>query len=491
MAIMIAFAFQGSRGLYETTEGRYAEVAREMLESGNYLEPTLGYRPHWTKPPVVYWAIAGGIKIFGRNAWGARFFNTVAFILTVLLVSQIGMLLWNKRVGIVAGIIYSTSIFPVIAMNTINTDTLLTMWETAAVFSYLKASRAVETKNIRKWDFVMWIFFGLGFLTKGPPALLPLLAISAWHYMNKKPWKLFTLPGMGIFLAIGFWWYTVVSFRHPGLLGYFLGQELIARVATDSFHRNPEWYTPFTIYFPLLTIGAGFWFFYLIKTIIVKRLFNLKILRDYLRAGKCGAFLSLWISIPLLVFFIAQSRMPLYVLPLYAPVALIIGRGMGNKISFQKLILIAAISAIGLIGTKGLGKHYPHENNMKHLFSMCRDLGEKDVQVVSYLDSKLYGLQFYLDGNLTRLSWRKTPWSDNIIESFIDNKVKGNSAFRYILFTQQRFGDGLKKLLVAKGVDFKEYHSPYWRLFLMTSTNRTSNLNGGWCGEEINSFYLR
>ncbi len=54
MAIIVAFAFQGSRGIYDTTEGRYAEVAREMLESGNYLEPTLMYQPHWTKPPLAY-----------------------------------------------------------------------------------------------------------------------------------------------------------------------------------------------------------------------------------------------------------------------------------------------------------------------------------------------------------------------------------------------------------------------------------------------------
>ena len=491
ITIIIAFAFQGSRGLYETTEGRYTETAREMIESGNYLEPTLGYRPHWTKPPLTYWAIAGGIKIFGRNEWGARFYNAIAFILTVLLVSQIGGLLWNKHVGIVAGIIYSTSIFPVIAMNTVNTDTLLVLWETAAVFSYLKASSATKTKDGRKWGLVMWIFFGLGFLTKGPPALLPLLAILAWHYMNKKPWKLFTLLGIGLFLVVGFWWYAVVSFRHPGLLDYFLGQELFARVATDSFHRNPEWYQPFTMYFPLLTIGAGFWFFYLIKTVMEKHLFSLKVLRDYLRAGKSGAFLSLWISIPLIIFFIAQSRLPLYVLPLYVPVALIIGRGIGNKTSLQTIILIAAISAIVLIGVKGLGKHYRQENNMKHVFSMLNNHNQEGLQVASYLESKLYGLQFYLDGKLIRLSNRKTPWSDHILENFIDHKVKGDSTNKYILFTQQKFGDGLKNMLVAKDVDFKEYHHPGWRLFLTLPTNRTSNLCDGWCGEGADSYYLR
>jgi len=465
MAIIVAFAFQGSRGIYDTTEGRYAEVAREMLESGNYLEPTLMYRPHWTKPPLAYWAIAGGIKIFGHNGWGARFYNAVAFILTVLLVTHIGMLLWDKRAGIVAGFIYSTSIFTVIAMNTISTDTLLALWEIAAVYGYLKASKAADTKGVRKWGLVMWISFGLGFFTKGPPALLPLLAISAWHYMNRKPWKLFTLPGVGIFLVIGFWWYALVIFRHPELWDYFIGRELIDRVATDSFHRNSEWYQPFILYLPLLTIGAGFWFYYLIKIFIEKDLFRIKILWNYLRVGKTGAFLFFWISIPLLIFFISRSRLPFYVLPLYAPVALIIGRGIGHKISLQKVILIAMISTMGLIGLKGFAAQYPRKNNMKQLFSVCRDLGEKDVQVVSYLESKLYGLQFYLDGNLTRLSWRKTPWSDNIIENFIDNKVKRADDIGYIFIAHQSLGHHLKNILVAKGVDYKEKQNSFWRIY--------------------------
>lgn len=56
-ALIAALIFHGTRGLYETTEGRYAECAREMAQSGSWLEPTLNNAPHWTKPPVTYWAI--------------------------------------------------------------------------------------------------------------------------------------------------------------------------------------------------------------------------------------------------------------------------------------------------------------------------------------------------------------------------------------------------------------------------------------------------
>ncbi len=477
MTLAIAFAFQGSRGLYETTEGRYSEVAREMLESGHYIEPMLGYRPHWTKPPCTYWAIAGGIRVFGKNAWGARFFNAIAFTLTTLLVTRIGILLWNRRVGLAAGIIYATSIFTAVAMFTVSTDTLLTLWEIAAVYCYLKASRATGAGDIRKWMLAMWVLFGMGFFTKGPPALLPLTAISVWHYIEKKPWKLFTLSGVGTFLIVGLWWYILVCLRHPQLLGYFLGKELADRIATDTFHRNAGWYIPFTMYFPALTLGSGVWFVYLIKTIRQNELFRPAALWAYLRAGKTGAFLLLWLSIPLLIFCIAQSRLILYVLPLYAPVALLIGRGIGNQLSLRKIILLAAVSSVALIGFKGLAARAPQKNNMKDLFSTCRQLGGKEARILSYLEIRLYGLQFYLDGNLVRLADEEMPWSDRRILPFIRNVLKKNSSHRYLIITRPQYGHYLEEKLMATKVPFRKVHDAFWKIYRFDPIHQASPAN--------------
>ena len=67
VALLVGVAFQGTRGLTETSETRYAECAREMLVTGNWLEPQLEFQPHWTKPPLAYWCIAAGMKVFGAN----------------------------------------------------------------------------------------------------------------------------------------------------------------------------------------------------------------------------------------------------------------------------------------------------------------------------------------------------------------------------------------------------------------------------------------
>jgi len=466
LSLIVAFAFQGSRGLFETTEGRYAEVAREMLDSGNYLEPTIGYRAHWTKPPLAYWTIAGGMRLLGRNEWGVRFSNAVAFVLTTWIVFHIGALLWNKRAGVMAGLVYATSANTIFGMNSISTDTLLTLWEITAVFCYLKAGRVTTAQNRNGWRLLMWVFFGLGFLTKGPPALLPLPAIWIWHRLSRQKWRLFNVQGVLLFLVVALWWYLLVCFRHPELLTYFLGTEVIARVASDSFHRNSEWYKPLAIYLPFLTVGAGVWSIYLLKVVIAKKLFRIKTIWNYLLQGTYAAFLLLWILIPLLIFFISKSRLPLYVLPLVAPVSLIIGYGLSDGYRLKKITIIAGISAVFLIGLKGASVYYSDKNDMKALYAACMNLGGANAKIASYKEHNLNGLQFYLNGNLTRLSDRKKPWSDDLAENFIANELGKDTTVRHLFVMRPAHAEKLKGMLDRQGVTFEAHENRFWQIYV-------------------------
>jgi len=218
LALAVSVLFQGSRGLYETTEGRYAEAGREMLETGNYLEPTLDYRPHWTKPPLTYWAIAGGLAVFGNNAWGVRFFNIVAFLVGVWAVYYMGMIVGGPLVAILAALIYLSSILPVAAAFAVTTDTLLTMWELLGVMAYLRAYTEAEPKQQSPWVVAMWCFFGLGFLTKGPPALFPLLAIGLWQFLHPGRTRLTNFYGILLFVITAFSWGAWAIWKHARLL---------------------------------------------------------------------------------------------------------------------------------------------------------------------------------------------------------------------------------------------------------------------------------
>jgi 4-amino-4-deoxy-L-arabinose transferase-like glycosyltransferase len=194
-------AFQGSRGLYDHTEGRYAEIAREMIASGDYLEPTLDHVPHWAKPPLTYWAIAAGVRVLGRNAWGARFYDVFAFVITVLAVTVCARALWDGTTGFVAGLVYLSSFLPAAGANLATTDTLLAMWEALGVLFYVLAYRSPDRGRSRTWVRLMWLAFGLGFFTKGPPALLPLLALVAFHLHARRPFALGDILGFLLFAA--------------------------------------------------------------------------------------------------------------------------------------------------------------------------------------------------------------------------------------------------------------------------------------------------
>lgn len=466
LALAVSFSFQGSRGLYETSEGRYAESAREMVERGNWLEPTLGYRPHWTKPPVSYWAIAGGIKLFGPNEWGARLYNAITFFLTVLVVAYLGVMLWGKATGLLAGLIYASSLFPVLGAYAVTTDTLLALWEVCAVTCYMKAYRSSPSVEGKTWIVLMWLFFGLGFLTKGPPALIPLIPILVWHFQQEHKPRLANPWGIFLFLLTGFSWYVTVCFRHPGLLSYFLGQEVVERVTSSSVH-NHQWYKPFVIYLPALTLGAGPWLYFGVKLLWLKRLVRPAILWSYVRKGTPSSFLLLWLILPLILFSLVKSRLELYVLPLYVPIALAIARhvcrsGRGLAI-VRRVAVVAVCTGFVLVGVKGLAAYYPSAKNMKTLYHLCRRAGGDNASFVAFDKAKLYGLQFYLNGRLQRVSLTgKEAWADGTVQDAI-SKVKGAvSSGPYVFISHRKRAPTLYGVLRASGVPFKRVDNKYW-----------------------------
>jgi len=120
LALVAVAAFQGSRGLYESTEGRYAECARETMASGEIDDPQLYGEPHMTKPPLTYLAIMAGLVTLGQNAWGARAFLIFAFVGTVAAVYFQGRRLWRDDDSAAAGaLVYATSLVTLAGANVV------------------------------------------------------------------------------------------------------------------------------------------------------------------------------------------------------------------------------------------------------------------------------------------------------------------------------------------------------------------------------------
>ena len=202
---LMAFAFQGTRGLWEPDEGRYSSGGIHMEQSGNWLIPTVdGETPHLTKPPLTYWALAASFAALGHNEWAARLPSALAYVGTGLFVFGLGRRLCPRRPWLPA-VVWGLSFGPVIAANVVSTDPLLVLFETAAMYAFVEAwSR--DRADARRWYVWMWFAWGLAFMTKGPPGLLPLFAMTLMLAVHDRPRlrAMYASPGSQLFLVVGF-----------------------------------------------------------------------------------------------------------------------------------------------------------------------------------------------------------------------------------------------------------------------------------------------
>jgi len=472
LAVAVAVSFQGSRGLYETSEGRYAECAREMLESGNYLEPTLGYKPHWTKPPITYWAIVAGMKLIGENEWGVRLYNIIAFALTVLCVTAIGKTLFDSTTGIVAGCIYATSPFPALAAYAVTTDTLLTLWTTLAIFCFTKHLKSAENNNrAQLWANAMWASFGMGFATKGPPALLLLLPILVWRYRERCNVRMMTLRGLLVFALLGLSWYGVVAMRHAGLLAYFLSTEVAARIASKHVH-NHAWYKGFGIYLPVLIFGAGWWLYPVFRGMRRRNLWRPSQILFYVKQDTRYALLLLLVTVPLCILMVASSKLQLYALPLFAPLSILLARTFAGASSVhcvnRRTWRMACTGCVILICIKGLAANVDPKANIKSAARLCGRHATCNAEFVAVESSRLYGLQYYLGGHLTRVSITgKEPWADMSLRVMITRIEDADTDAEYVLIAKRNFVESLIRILKSRGLDFSMEEEHNQTLFII------------------------
>lgn len=409
LALVVGVAFQGSRGLMETSETRYAECAREMLVTGNWLEPTLEFEPHWTKPPVTYWCMALGMRLCGVNAWGVRLPAVLALLAAVAAVTLTGRRLWSLKAGCIAGLALALG-YPGLAANMATTDIYLLGAQAVAGAMFLVA--ATESSAVRRLALTrgMWALWGICFLIKGPPALLPLVAIVPWNALQPKAKRVPLADVLGLALAagIGLSWYLLVVARHPELLGYFIGTEIVDRVASDLGH-NRAWYKAFEVYVPAMLGVAGVFGLWAAARAWSAGWKHSARWRELWLARDERLLLVGWILLPLLVFSLSTSKLPLYVLPLSVPVALLSGRVLARRTRWRRVRSVALALAALLILIKGAAARWPSDRDMA---ALAREVkielqgAPPQAQLVLWDRAKMHGLSFYLELPPDGLPWR-------------------------------------------------------------------------------------
>ncbi len=400
--IVYCFAFQGARGLYERDEGRYTTVANEMIVLNDYVHPHVSREySHWTKPPLTYWAIAGSLRIFGHNEFAARFPGALAFLLTMLLVYGIARLFIDQRPWI-APLVYGSSLFPFAASNIVSTDNLLTLWMTATMFAYARATWGANKQMHMPWILAIWAFLGLAFMTKGPVGLLPLLVIGVYTWLtpvhehrDKLPWLL----GIGVFLIIVVPWFAIIVRDNPDLPGYFIKDETLARVA-GKHHRNPQWYGAIVIYLPVLLFGTLPWTYWIIRdgyrgvrTMLDRGRKSFASMHDQTR------LLVLWFLCPLALFMLIRSRLPLYILPVFAPLSLWLARRLNERPSLwttRRTKLVGTWLFALLLLREGVAP-LPNRHDARLIAQAFASIPANGYDEIVFFDMPPeYGLSFYL-----------------------------------------------------------------------------------------------
>ena len=171
---ILAFSFQGSRGIWQPDEGYYTGTAVTMMAKDSLFTPYLGeHEIFLDKPPMIYWGIIAGLKLFGHSEFAVRFFHSLCFVLTSLAVGSLSYSMFKDRwLALLSSLIYATMVIPFIAANFVTPDTILTLWATLSALCFWKSVKSQGKIRIT-WQMLLCGAVGLGVLAKGPAVLNP------------------------------------------------------------------------------------------------------------------------------------------------------------------------------------------------------------------------------------------------------------------------------------------------------------------------------
>ena len=327
-------------GLLEPDEGRYADIARQMIERGDYLTPRIDGAVLYDKPPLVNWITAACMALFGRSETAVRACQALFAGATLWATFEIGWLLWRDRRAILAVLLLGSSAGLVGAWHILTLDLGLTLFVTLAALFFIKGWRpGPEGAGAHRLAFAAT---ACGVMTKGPIAVVIVgLLAATFLFLRRDLRRLTEIPwwsGSLLFLLIATPWYVAMSIVHPEFPSHFFLHENLARFSTTVHHRPGPWY-----YF-LIVLGGGLlpWTPVALAGPGLMRRARVRVAAGAptgsgsaapagdgtpARSGaaaralalvrsEAGAFLLAWIVPTLLFFSVSRSKLPAYILPI-------------------------------------------------------------------------------------------------------------------------------------------------------------------------------
>ena len=335
-----------ARVLWDSDEGRYAEIAREMLELKDWITPHLNYVVYFEKPPLMYWLTAISMSVFGVNEFAARFWCAIFGVLTVGVVYLLGKHWKSERCGLLAGGILATSLLFFALTQFLVLDMALTFWMTLLLYAMSRLIQEWAPAALRRFAVLGAIAAAGGILTKGPVAIVLPVAVlvmtvyysGLWKQIRRTPWK----EALGLCLLLTAPWFVAVSLKHPYFVSFFFIHEHLTRYLTTIHHRAQ----PIYFFIPVLLGGFLPWSVFLPS---VTR-YWLGRRGAALQRDPVGALLVIWTIFIVLFFSLSQSKLVAYVLPVFPAMALLVAGHFEESMDEETLPRWMTGGLITLIG---------------------------------------------------------------------------------------------------------------------------------------------
>jgi 4-amino-4-deoxy-L-arabinose transferase-like glycosyltransferase len=372
LAALLYLPGLGRPPLWEPDEGRYAEIAREMVVNHDYITPRNNFVRYLEKPPLVYWATAAALKVFGRTEFAVRLQAAIASVGQVAVTGALSEMMFGVTAGVLAALALALSPLFFAFARFATPDPLLAFFLATAMACFYKGAQSSDHPGGigSRWMIAAAAMMGFGTLTKGPVALVLGGAIAALWLVSagrcrdglRIPW----LKCAGLYLALTLPWFIVVARRNPGFLHFFIIHEHFERFIASTEHDWGLWF-----FVPITIAGTWPWFFFVPLGLTSSAVHFLS--SPWRLESKAGTapvasfdsedehartavhFLLIWFAVILVFFSIPRSKLGEYILPALPPIAILAGRGLARieKVPFAQrrrlLILFAAINVTAAI----------------------------------------------------------------------------------------------------------------------------------------------
>ena len=305
------------RGLSVPDEGRYGDISRWMVTSGDWLVPRINGIPFLHKPPLLHWLSGLSLELFGMHIWVLRLVPVLMACVLLLAVFYFVRKHAQERVAQISVMVLSTSLLFFGASQYINHDLMLATWISLTIFCFADFSM-----NGKKSILLLgYACCAAAFLTKGLiGVLLPGLVILPWllyYRMWHRIPAILNPFGIGLFLLLVSPWLWLMQQKYPDFLHYFFIDQQFNRFHSEEFNNKHPW--PY--YALILLLSFLPW--------LLSSAFRLRlaVARQLFKVPMVG--LMLWWTVSISVFFsIPPSKLAGYILPVVAPLAILLACGL-------------------------------------------------------------------------------------------------------------------------------------------------------------------